>query len=82
MTQCELIMDYIKSNGSITSMEAFSKLGVTRLSARIFDLRKAGENIVQERRYYRSNGRTKHYDIFTLGEAENEGCNNTSPFTM
>ena len=34
------VLDYIKENGSITSLEAFKKLGETRLSARIFELRK------------------------------------------
>ena len=70
MTQNEQVLDYIKSNGSITSMEAFKKLGITRLSARIYDLRKAGENIVQERKYYRTNDKAKHYDIFRLGDKE------------
>ena len=67
MTQCEQVLDYIKANGSITSMEAFSKLGITRLSARIYDLRKEGENIVQER-HYSEHG--KHYDVFRLGDME------------
>lgn len=69
-TQCEMVMDYMRENGSITSMEAFSKLGITRLSARIYDLRKAGENIVQTRRYYTTKGSAKHYDVFSLGEVE------------
>lgn len=68
MTQSEQVLDYMREHGGITSMEAFSKLGITRLSARIFDLRKAGENITQERKYYRTNDKAKHYDIFRLEE--------------
>ena len=70
MTQNEQVLDYIKSTGSITAMEAFKELGITRLSARVYDLRKAGVNIVQERRYYRDIDTAKHYDIFRLGEQE------------
>ena len=66
-TQNEMVLDYIKKAGSITAREAFIELGITRLSARIFDLRKAGEKIVQERKFYTSrNGMAKHYDVFYL----------------
>lgn len=46
MSQCEKVLNYIDKHGGITSMEAFSELGVTRLSARIWDLRHDGHNIV------------------------------------
>ena len=36
------ILEYLKKNKSITSMEAFEMFGITRLSARIFDLRALG----------------------------------------
>lgn len=39
-TQRDLVADYIKKHGSITSLEAFQHLGVTRLSAVIFDMEK------------------------------------------
>lgn len=68
MTQTEVILDYMKRNGSITSMQAFHELGITRLSARIFDLRKAGEIITNERVYYKTDSGAKHYDVFRLGE--------------
>ena len=44
-TQAERVLDYIKWFGSITTLEAFRDLGVTRLSARIFELRAKGLNI-------------------------------------
>lgn len=42
MTQKERIIDYIRLHGSITTMEAFSNLHITRLSARIEELKKDG----------------------------------------
>ena len=45
MTQCEKILNYIRTYGSITSMEAFEKLKITRLSGRINDLRANGYDI-------------------------------------
>lgn len=48
MTQQERVIDYLKENGSITSMQAFNELGVTRISAVIFDLRQSGYDIESE----------------------------------
>lgn len=45
MTQKERIIDYIRLHGSITTMEAFSNLHITRLSARIEELKKDGYKI-------------------------------------
>ena len=39
-TQNEMILHHMKVHGSITTMEAFQKYGVTRLSGRIWELRK------------------------------------------
>lgn len=44
-SQCNKIVSYIQQNGSITSMEAFDKIGCTRLSGRINDLRRRGYDI-------------------------------------
>lgn len=44
-TQRKAVLDYLIKNGTITSMEAFEKFGVTRLSAIIFDLRRKGYGI-------------------------------------
>ena len=43
-SQTKAIKDYLEAGNSITSMEAYDKFGCTRLSARIFDLKKAGYN--------------------------------------
>ena len=37
-TQCKRIIDYIRQNGHITSYEAYAKLDITQLAARITDL--------------------------------------------
>lgn len=51
MTQNERIKRHIETFGSITSYEAFREYGITRLSARIYDLRRDfGLNITSERK--------------------------------
>ena len=45
-TRCKCEVDHMKKYGSITSMEAFREYGITRLSARIKELREMGYNIV------------------------------------
>jgi len=47
-SQNELVLDYMKAFGSITSLQAFNDLGVTRLSGRIYDLREQGYHIRAE----------------------------------
>lgn len=41
-TQNQRVVDYINRFGSITTLEAFNDLGVTRLASRICDLTKQG----------------------------------------
>ena len=47
-TQEERVLEYMKKFGGITSLEAFQDLGITRLSAKIFNLKKQGYNIISE----------------------------------
>lgn len=49
MTHTDRVLKYIEDYGSITSYEAFKDLGVTRLSACIFKLRKRGYVISSEK---------------------------------
>ena len=42
MTQNERIIKYINEFGSISTLEAFTDLGVTRLASRICDLKDMG----------------------------------------
>ncbi|MDR0979479.1 MAG: helix-turn-helix domain-containing protein [Lachnospiraceae bacterium] len=45
MTQEQRVLDYIDKYGSITSLEAFQDLGITRLSAKIYNLKKDGYEV-------------------------------------
>lgn len=44
-TQNRRLLDYMKRKGCITQFESIIDLGILRLSARIYDLRKAGHPI-------------------------------------
>ena len=48
MTQKDMILDYMQTYGGITYAEAFHKLGIARLSARIMELRQDGHQIENE----------------------------------
>lgn len=48
MTQADMVLAHMKENGGITSWEAIQIYGCTRLSAAIYDLRKAGWAIDSE----------------------------------
>jgi hypothetical protein len=47
-SQKDLILEYMKKNGSITPLEAQRYIGCMRLGARIWDLRRDGHNIIRE----------------------------------
>lgn len=62
MTQREAILEYINKFGSITPMEAFADLGITKLATRVSEMRKDGivlkhELIKSKNRF----GKTVHY---------------------
>jgi len=42
MNQYKAILDYLEAHGSITPMEAFSNLGITKLSTRISEMIRRG----------------------------------------
>ena len=44
-TQAQRVLDYIKTFGSITQLEALRDLGVMRLASRISDLKRQGFTI-------------------------------------
>jgi len=72
MTQPEMVRQYIEDFGSITPKEAFVDLGVYRLSACIFNLRKSGIPISTEmeestNRY----GKTSRYARYKFAEGVN-----------
>jgi len=45
-SQNEIVLSHLQTHKGITSMDAFQKYSITRLSGRIFDLREKGHNIV------------------------------------
>lgn len=61
MTQMQAIKDHLKTKRKITSMEAIKFYGCTRLSDKIFRLRKAGWKIETQNTI----GRTR-YGTFTV----------------
>ena len=69
MTQNQMVLDYMRQHNGITSGEAFAHLGITRLSARIYELRDAGYTIINQRckapnRY----GKTAYFDRYKVIE--------------
>lgn len=66
MTQREEVLSYMMENGGITSMEAFRKLGITRLSARIYELRELGYPIENKHITKKHKGVTVTYDRYVL----------------
>ena len=45
MNHSQMILEYLRANGSITQQQAVDLFGCYRLSARIYDLRAAGHKI-------------------------------------
>lgn len=48
MTQKEQVVKYIEDFGSISPMEAFKDLGITKLATRVSELRSEGVTFVKE----------------------------------
>lgn len=67
-SQNDLVYDYLKENKSITSMDAIMHLNVTRLAARIADLRAAGVDIRADRqRIKKKDGSNVTFTRYYLG---------------
>ena len=71
MSQCDMILRHIEKHGGITSMDAFSLYGITRLSGRIWDLRHNGYNIVSVRKEKLNRfGEMTSFCEYRLGESD------------
>lgn len=70
MTQNERVLRHLKKFGQITSLEAFREYGITRLSARIWDLRHKHGLCIESTTKTAKNrfGETTHYDVYKLRE--------------
>lgn len=65
MKQCERILNYIDDFGSISTMQAFTDLGVTRLASRIYDLKQMGIKIESETKTGKNRyGEDTHYTVY------------------
>lgn len=65
MTQCQRILKYMDDFGSISTMQAFTDLGVTRLASRIHDLKQMGYGIKSETRSSKNRyGESTHYSVY------------------
>ena len=67
MKQTEIVLNRIKQNGEITSLEAFELYRITRLSGRIHDLRRQGYNIITEKRKAKNGAM---YAVYRLQKGE------------
>lgn len=69
MTQSERVMKYIDEFGSISSMEAFADLGITRLSARVFELEKKGVRFNRKQEAAKNRyGEKVYYTRYSIAE--------------
>lgn len=60
------VIEYIQKYGSISSYEAYARLGITQLGARIDDLQKDGHVFEKEWVRKRKNGKVKDYIKYKL----------------
>lgn len=64
MTQADVVLKHIQKNGSISSFEAILDHGITRLAARIHDLKQRGLEFTTETR--KNNATGKRYARYAL----------------
>lgn len=63
MTQNERILNHLRAGKSITSIQAVSRWGVTRLSARIFELAESGHKIKRAWKQLKSGKNVIEYSL-------------------
>lgn len=71
VTQHQEIIEYIQRYGSITPMEAFADLGITKLATRVSEMRRDGmrfkiETVKSKNRY----GKTVHFAKYSFPTKE------------
>lgn len=71
VSQKSMVLDYMEEFGSITPIDAFRDLGITRLSAIVFNLKEEGHDIykVIETGKNRFGNRTR-YARYSFGKGE------------
>lgn len=68
MTQTERVLDYMEKHGSISQQEAIRDFSCYRLSAKIFELRREGHNILTDRVPFRNEFGSGHYAVYRLAD--------------
>lgn len=69
--QKKMVLDYIREFGSITPLDAFKDLGVTRLAAVIFELKEDCHDIHTERERSKNRyGQPTRYARYSFGRDE------------
>lgn len=61
--QQKMVLDYIKNNGSITPMDAFYHLAITKLATRISELKRQGYKFAQAYEKAESGARYMRYSL-------------------
>lgn len=64
MTQCDRVLKYMQDFGTITPLQALGDLGVMRLGARIWDLRRDGHRITRRM----VSGKNRYGEIVSFAE--------------
>ena len=68
-TQRDLVLNYIREYGSISSWDAYRDLGITQLATRISELKDRNYVFTKERVYTKTRfGVPTHYDRYKLVE--------------
>lgn len=71
--QQQRVLDYMRIFGSISSLEAFKDLGVTRLSAVIYELKRKGVAITSTTEYVKNRyGEPVHFSRYMVAQNENQ----------
>lgn len=72
-SQKQMVLDYIREFGSITPLDAFKDLGVTRLAAVIFELKDDGHDIHTEREHGKNRfGHATMYARYSFGRGDRD----------
>jgi hypothetical protein len=70
-SQCERLLDYLQSNDGIDPLTAWRDLGIYRLGARVFDLRKEGLPIARVMKAVTNRwGETAHVAYYKLEQEQ------------
>lgn len=76
ITQEQRVINYMRQFGSITTKDAFNDLGITRLSAKIFNLKKQGYEIKDDFEQGKNRyGETTNFKRYYLADIVSENKN-------